>query len=102
MPERRHGILVSDVVERSKRRQTHSDALGAPDWNDHFQNFAEKARAILGRFAVIVRPDVGLRAQELVEQVAVSGMNFDAVEAGVHRVPRASRVLLDQIGKLYP
>src|SRR5690242_17627662 len=102
MPERRYGIFVSNIVERSKRRQAHSDAIGAPDWNDHFHDLAEKARPILGRSPVIVRAEIGLRAQKLLEQVAVSGMNFNAVEAGVHRIPRTPRVLLDQIGKLYP
>ena len=56
---------------------------------DRRDNVEQEARAICQRAAVFVCPVVDAGAQELREQIAVRGMKFDAIEAGLARPPGA-------------
>src|SRR6201999_3878557 len=51
-----------------------------------------EAGAFLDGSAKAVSAAVGLRPEELVEQIAMGPMDFDAVEAGLSRRPRRPRI----------
>ena len=64
------------------------------DRPDHLE---QEARAILQRAAVLVGAVVDAGREELREQVAVGGMQLDAVEAGLARAPGAAGERLDEL-----
>ena len=49
-------------------------------------DLAEQADAVLDRTAIIVVAQIGAVAQELVDQIAIGGVDLDAVEAGGQRI----------------
>ena len=53
-----------------------------PDVDHRLSDLEREADAVLDRAAVGVGALVGAVAQELVDQIAVGGVDFDAVEAG--------------------
>ena len=58
---------------------------------------AWEADAVLERAAPLVGALVGLRRDELVDQVALGAHDLDAVVAGLLRQPRAARVVADRL-----
>ena len=67
-----------------------ADARFAPHLRDGVDDLQREARAILDSAAVSVVTSVRAVAQELVDEIAVGGMDLDAVEAGPLRAPRAA------------
>ena len=60
-----------------------------------------KTRAVLDASPVDVGPVVCAVAQELIEQIAVCAMKFDAIEARLLRVQRGPSELFDDVGNLF-
>src|SRR3546814_8305495 len=54
--------------------------------------------AVLGAAAVAIGAEIGAVAQELVDQIAVRGVELDTVEPGGKRVSRRPRVIVEQAG----
>src|SRR3546814_7664825 len=52
--------------------------------------------AVLGAAAVAIGAEIGAVAQELVDQIAVRGVELDTVEPGGKRVSRRPRVIIEQ------
>ncbi len=73
--------MVCDVAAR---RQVHAHAARAPYRYAGVDHFHQQAGAVFQRTAVLVGALVGAVLQELVQQVAVGGMHFNAVKAGFH------------------
>ena len=71
------------IVEHAAGGETDADAVGAPDGDDGGGDFQGEAGAVLDRATVTVCTLIGTIAQELVEEVAVGVVDFDAVEAGL-------------------
>ena len=80
--EQRRRMGIGDVVGRADRREPDADARSRPDLEDRVDRFEREARAVLDRAAVGILALVRAVAQELVDQVAVGGVDLDAVEAG--------------------
>ncbi len=89
------GIGVGDVVGGAHRREPDADARGWPDLEDGLDDFEREARAAFDRAAVGILALVGAVAQELVDEIAVGGVDFDAVEAGALGVAGGLRVVLE-------
>ena len=94
--KRRLRRRVGDVVERVHRRQPDADAARFPDRQHRLRDLAQQAGAVGYRAAVAVRAMVRAVTQELVEQVAVGGMDLDSIEAGRLGLGGGTAEVLDQ------
>ena len=72
----------------------HADPVGGPDGRDGFDHFLQEAVTILDAPAVLVRAVVRLRLEKLVDQVAIGGVEFHAVEPCLLRSLGGSPVVL--------
>src|SRR5579859_391550 len=67
-------------------------ANGRSFWADFLGNrpghFNSEACAVFDGSAVFVSPNVGARGEELMDQISVGAMDFDAVGAGLDGTPR--------------
>ena len=70
------------------RRDAHPDPVRTQDGTHRVDHLEQEARAVGDRAAIRVGALVGAVAQELIDEVAVRAMQFDAVEPGVFRAPR--------------
>ena len=84
-------IAVVDALRIAVGRQPHRRPVGADDGGDRLRHLAQQPDAVLDRAAIIVVAQVGAVAQELVDQIAVRGVDLDAVEPGRERVARRRR-----------
>ena len=75
------GIAVGNVVGGRDRRKPDADPLARPDAEDRIDDFERKAQTVIDRTAVSIGAMIGLVSEELIDQIAVGAMNFDAVEA---------------------
>ena len=82
------------------RRMPTRDAR--PDLGDRVDDLEREARAVLDRAAIGIRALVGAVAQELVDQVAVGAVDFDAVEAGALGVVGGVRIVGDDLPRSRP
>ena len=94
--KRRLRRAVGDVVEGIDRRQADTDTTRLPDRQHRLGHFAQQASAVLNRTAVGIAPPVGPIAQKLIDQVAVGGMDFDAVESRGFGIGGGAPEILDQ------
>ena len=94
----RHGRAVQPRVADGggQRRQPHADTVGAPDAGHRRHHLQREAGPVLDGAAVGIGAVVGAVAQELLQQVAVGGMHFHAVEAGRLGTQRGLAIVLDQ------
>jgi len=90
---------VCEIAERRERTDANADPIGADGRGDGAHDFDGEAHAILDRAAIAIGPLICAVAQELVEQIPVRRMNFDAVEARRDGTPRATNEILDNAGK---
>src|SRR6185437_13194031 len=81
-PEGRGRVAVGNVVEWIGRRQSHADAVAAPLGDQSLGRLDQEAGSIDRAAAITIGSLVGLVAQELVDQIAVGAVQFDAIEAG--------------------
>ena len=95
---------VSGVVVAWFRRDAEVAAEErGPDLGDHcLAHFKHELRAVLDRAAIRIGALVGAVLGELVQQIAVGAMDFDAVEAGRDRVSRAFAEGVDDARYLGP
>ncbi len=68
-------------------REPDGDAGGADSIDDGRRNLDKKADTVLDRAAIFIGSEIGVVAQELVDQIAIGAMDLDAVETRLHRVP---------------
>lgn len=59
------------LLEGTERRDANTDAIRADGCDHGLRDFEGEPRAVFDRAAVLVRPNVGVGLQELVQQVAV-------------------------------
>src|ERR1019366_3409576 len=90
------GIAVrADIIDRAHGRKADSDAFAAASPGHRLRHFKKEACPVLARSTIGVSPLVRAVAQKLLDQIAVSRMDFDAVKAGREGVLRRSTILLD-------
>jgi hypothetical protein len=70
------------VLKLAAGRDANRDAVVTPDWNDRVEDVGEQTRAIFRRAAIFVGALVCAVLQELVDQISVSSVDLDSVEAG--------------------
>ncbi|CPJ02967.1 Uncharacterised protein [Bordetella pertussis] len=93
-------LVVVRIVGRRDRREPDADAIGADLGADRIERPQQQPRPVLDRAAVRVVAMVAARAQELVQQVAIGGMQLDPVETMVDRGPRGAPVVLHDARQL--
>ena len=85
-----HALFVvrcsGEVVGAAHRRKPHADARRAEDRRVRVDDLEQEAHAVLDRVETDAAPRVGARVEaageELVDEVRVGRMDFDAVESG--------------------
>jgi hypothetical protein len=80
----RHRVFARrQIVERVVGRQTNAGALRTDGSRGRLGGLDDEAIALLVAAAVSVIAPIGVRGQELLEQIAVRAVQLDAVEAGL-------------------
>ena len=93
-------VAVAHVVRVAARGEVDADAARAEDGDGGVGGLHQQAGAVLDGAAVAVGAAVGAVLQELVEQVAVGGVQLDTVEAGALGIGGGLAELLDDGGDL--
>ena len=75
-----------------------ADSVASPHRYHCLEDFEKKAGAIFDRTAIRVRASIGIILKKLIDQVAVSTVHLDAVEAGFHGQLRSPSVFTDEPG----
>src|SRR5665647_3552524 len=76
------GIGVRHRMRGHVRRDAVADTVAAPYLDDGFRDLKRQTSPVLKAAAVLIGSLVGPAPQELVQQVAVSAMDFYTIEAG--------------------
>ncbi len=95
-PNKRLGIIVVDTLPRLVRGQPYAGAVGPDGPRDGLRHLPQQPDAISDRAAIGVGPEIGIAAQELVDQIAIGRVDLDTIEAGRHRVARSFRIIAEQ------
>ncbi|MNV40756.1 hypothetical protein D3C71_1323720 [compost metagenome] len=91
-----HRVRVHAAVQRGQRGEADADPGGiAHGLDQRARHFVQEADAVFQRAAVFIGARVGVGVQELVDQVAVGGVQFHPVEAGDDGIARRLAVFLD-------
>ena len=79
-----HGFpfLVCHAVDVEVGRDADAGFAFPDDAGEDIEDFKDKTGTVFKGTAVLVCADVGVGRQELVQQVAVGGMDFEQVETG--------------------
>ncbi|MPM57377.1 hypothetical protein SDC9_104199 [bioreactor metagenome] len=100
--EQRLRVAVVDVVGGRDGRNANAHLAAADRVGNRAGHFQQQARAVLDGAAVIVGALVGAILEELVQQIAVGRMDFDAVKAGrLHRAAGRLHVVVDDAGQFF-
>src|SRR5580704_2819006 len=87
-------IRVRHAVPGSVWPNAHAYAVGTPNGSQRCHDLRKKARAVFDRAAVFIRALVAAVLKKLIYQITVRGVQFDALEAGIHRTLRRPAVVL--------
>jgi hypothetical protein len=93
-------VGLPDPVELVAGREADGDAALADRGGDGVRGLHDEADAPHDVRAVAVLAQVGVRAEELVQQVPVGGVQLDAVGACVDRAARGLHVRVAHLGEL--
>src|SRR5690606_3757818 len=89
-------VAVRHAVMRTGRREAYTHTVRTPGPNDRIDDLKGQARAVLDRPAVGVGAAVGLVLEELLQEIAVGGVDLDAVESSSARaLGRAAEIFHD-------
>jgi hypothetical protein len=100
MAEQGVRVAVRHRAEAAARSEPDADAIGAPHRCDGVGDFEQQARSVLDRSAIAVAAFVRTVLQELIDQIAVGAVDFDAIEARRLGADRTLAELLDDLPDL--
>jgi hypothetical protein len=86
--ERFAWVVVRHIVKINRRRDSHTDLLAVPGFQDLFNCFREKADSIRRNTSVFIGSLIRSCSEKLIDQVSIRRMNLDPVESGFFRVGR--------------
>jgi hypothetical protein len=92
------GIAVVHVVPLAGGADADGDAAVSPDGDESGDDFEQEARAVFNGAAVLVGAVVAVVLEKLIDEVAVGGVQLDAVKAGIPGALRGLTVVLDDAG----
>jgi hypothetical protein len=95
-------VRASHPARRQKRRQSDGRPIRPDLGRDGGNEFLEKPQAVLPGAAVLVGPNVGGGAQELIDDVAVGAVDLHTVESRVNGVPRSLSKVRDDLMDFVP
>ena len=87
--EQRYGVAVVYTLRFAIRRQADRCAVGPYSIDYCLRYFAEQADTIFDRTSILIGPEIGIIAQELINQIAISGVDLYTVESSRNRVFRS-------------
>src|SRR3546814_9019199 len=76
-------------------RQAHGDAVLAPHADQRLGHLAQQTDALCDRPAIIIVAQIGAVAQELVDQIAIRGVQLDPIETGALRIFGSRHIVAD-------
>src|SRR3984957_4873512 len=94
-------MVVVDVVHLAHRRQPYANAIRPPDPYQGLWDLEQESRPVLDRAAIGVGASVGAGLDELIEQIAIGGVDLDAVEIGGPGVYGRAFILRHDVGHLF-
>src|SRR5258706_11073637 len=96
----RHWIGLTAAIGNAIGRQPYADAVGAPHLDRGLGDLDQKSHTVLDRAAILIGAQIGVRLQELLDQIAIGAMDLDTIEAGLKRIARGLPVGIDHAGDL--
>src|SRR6185437_17114539 len=91
------GLLI---VERIERREPNTDFFGADGFGDPSGRLDRQPCASFHASPIFICPAIAVRIQELLDEIAIGAMKFDAIETGVDRVSGCFYMDVDQLADL--
>ncbi|MNS51282.1 hypothetical protein D3C72_839520 [compost metagenome] len=88
-------VGLENIVGGGNGGKADAGAARANLFRHRIDNFQQEAGAVFDRAAILIRALVGAGFQELLDQVAIGGMDFDAVETGLQSRACAAAVILE-------
>lgn len=82
------GLTVLGVLEVVVRRQSDTDSITANGFAAFLDNLDRESDSVLNRAAIIVGSIVDIVVQELLKQVPIRTVNFNAIESSLTCSPR--------------
>ena len=98
--EERVGIAVVHVVKLACGADANGDAVVSPDGDECGDDLEQEASAVFDGAAVLVGAVVAVVLKELIDEVAVGGVQLDTLEAGVFRSLGGAAIVFDDAGDL--
>ena len=93
--EQRLRIGVGDIIGRRYRRDADAGPIRAGLGGHDLRDLKHQPGAVLDTPAIGVGPFVGAVLSELIEQIAIGAMDFDAVKSGGQRIRGAALEVFD-------
>jgi hypothetical protein len=75
-------VLIEHVVETACGAELHADLVGLEVLKSDVHQFEGEPGSVLCRTPVVLVSSVGMRPEELVDQVAVGSVELNAIEVG--------------------
>src|SRR5258707_11650802 len=100
MRMQRFRVGVAHRVERTAWRYPDADAVARPGRNHCPNRFKKKTAAVFNRATILVGSFVAAILKELVNQITVPCMHFDAIEARCFRMLDGFTKLIQKAGNL--
>ena len=88
-------VGLENIVGRRDGGKADAGAARADLFRNRIHDFQQEAGAVFDRTAILIGALVGAGFQELLDQITVGGMDFDAVKTGLKCCARAGAVVLE-------
>jgi len=98
--EQRMRAAVVDALHLAVGGKPHGRAVAADRIDHPLRHFAQQPHPVGDRTAIAVVAEIGIVAQELVDQIAVRGVDLHPVEAGTDRIAGRIGIIVEYAGDL--
>src|SRR5690606_29685917 len=93
------GIL--DVVRGAVGRQMNPNSTRSPNARAGINNFQQETGTVFNTSTVIILPLICAVLQELINEITVGRVNFNAIEPGITSMACCIGEILDNVGNLF-
>jgi hypothetical protein len=98
----RFWVAIGHRIEGTARRYAYAYAIACPSGNHRLHYFEKKTRTVLDGTAILVGSLVTAVLKKLVDQIAISRVYFDAIEASRSCAFDGFAILFDNASDLRP
>ena len=96
----RIGVFIAHALARAGRADADTNSAGADHCRHGFQHLAQQARATSQVTAISIASVIGVRLQELVDEIAVGRVDLHAVEPSDQRIRGTGAISFDRMGDI--